>query len=140
MSNLIDDHQAAKELGVSVRTLRRWEEKGYFPPQRIENTNIRLYHIYAVGYLKRVLDLDRNLKRHLQLLDGLRKELDKHNLQQDYIPGKPLKFMTDEDVKNFSKAYESMEKWEKEFKRLLNELGNYPNQVLKTTAEDYENK
>ena len=138
MSNLISDHQAAKELGVSVRTLRRWEEQGYFSPQKIENTNIRLYHIYAVGYLKRILDLDRNLRIHLQLLEGLKKDLDKHNMEQDFIPGKPLKLMTEEDVHNFSKAYNAMEKWNKEFKRLLSELTQYPNQLLKTTIEDYE--
>lgn len=47
---------------------------------------------------------------------------------------------TCEDMKNFSKAYEAMEGWEKEFKRLLNELTQYPNKILQTTVEDYEEK
>ncbi len=140
MSKLISDHQASGELGVSVRTLRRWEEKGHFPPQRIEDTNIRLYDADAVEYLKRVLNLDRGIKKHLQLLDGLRKELDKHILEQDFVPGKPLKLMTEKDVKDFTKAYDAMEEWEKEYKRLLNELMQYPNKILQTTVEDYENK
>jgi DNA-binding transcriptional MerR regulator len=140
MSNLLSDHQTARELGVSVRTLRRWEEKGYFSPQKLENTNIRLYHTYAVGYLKRILDLDRNLKKHLHLLDVVKKELDEHSLVQNYIPGKPLKLMTEEDVAKFSRAHEAMERWEKEFKRLLDELTQYPNKILQTTVENYENQ
>lgn len=132
-------HQAAEALGVSTRTLARWEEKGYFLPERIPDTNIRLYHSYSVGYQKRILDLDRSINKHLKLLEGLKKRLDDHGILQEYIPGRPLKLLSEEDMKQFSDAYDAMEIWEKEYKSLLDELMKYPRQMLKTTIEAYEN-
>lgn len=140
MSNRMTMQQAAIELGISTKTLRRWEESGHFVPEQIPNSSIRLYDSHSVGYLKRLLALDRSIKRHLRLLDGLRKELDKHNLEQDYTPGKPLKLMTDEDMKNFNEAYDAMEEWKKEYRKLLDEIMKYPKSMLKATIGDYDEK
>ena len=136
MSNRMTIQQAATELGVSTKTLRRWEEKGHFVPQREPNTNIRLYDPYLVGYWKRMLEFDRGLKNHLKLLDGLRKELDKH-IASEHIPGQKVKFL---DIESFKKADDAMGKWEKEYKRLLDEIMKYPNKMLNATIEDYDGK
>jgi DNA-binding transcriptional MerR regulator len=135
MSDLITIHQAARELGVSTKTLRRWEENKYFVPERDLNTNVRLYHPFIVGYWKKLLELDRSIKNHLKLLDGVKKELDKYMLEQDYIPGRPLKLLTENDFKNFSMAHDRMDKWEKDWKRMLREIMEYPKSMLKATTE-----
>ena len=127
--------QVADELKVSTKTLRRWEEKGYLVPDREETTRIRLYHPYLINYWKKLLELDRTLKKHLGLLDGLRKELDKHMLEQVYKPGESLKLL---DFESFNKAYETMEKWENDYKRLFNELLEYPRTMVKATGENYD--
>ncbi len=132
--------QASDELGISTKTLRRWEEDKYFVPERESNTGFRFYDPYIIGYWKRMLDLDRALKKHLELLDGVRKELDKHMLSQDYHPGRPLKLMDDHDIEEFTKASDAMEKWEKDFRYLLDELIKYPKPMLKATTEKYDEK
>lgn len=132
MSNYMTIQHVANELGVSTKTLRRWEEKGYFVPERQATTNIRIYHTWPVGYWKRMLELDRSIKQHLKRLDGLRKELDKHMTEQDYIPGKKLKII---DGESFNKAYEDISQWDEEFKRLLDELLKYP-QSMRVAARE----
>lgn len=136
MSNLLTPEEVAKELEVSTKTLYRWDLCGYFVPEKKE-PNIRLYDSHVVGYWKVILKLDRSLKNHLKLLDGLRDRLNKHNLEQDYIPGKNLKLMTEEDIKHFSEAYEVMEKWSKDYRDMLNAIKEYPESMLKATTEKY---
>lgn len=138
LSDMLSVQQAAEELGVSTRTLSRWEENGYFVSEKIPNTKISLYHSHTVGYLKRVLNLDRSIRDHLKLLDGLRKRLDENMLEQDYLPGHPLRLMDADDIKRFSDAYDAMEKWEEDYKKLLDELMIYPRQMLKATVEPYD--
>lgn len=125
--------QAADELGVSTKTLRRWDKSGYLVPERKPKTKIRLYHPHLISYWKKLLELDRVLKKHLKLLDSLRKELDKYMLEQDYKPGEKLKLL---DVESFSKVRNTMEQWDEEFKRLLNEIASYPRLMLKAISED----
>lgn len=135
MSKRMTIQQVSNELGVSTKTLRRWEEKGYFKPERQENTNIRLYHPYIVGYWKKMLNLDRALKNHLRLLSEVRKELEKH-LATEPLSGESFPYL---DIDAFSKANEAMEKWEKEYKKLFDEIIKYPNIMLKA-SDDVEEK
>ena len=136
LSKMLTIEEAAATLKVSVRTLLRWEEKGYFVPHKKE-PNIRLYDPAVVGYWEIMLGLDRKLKEHLKLLSELRENLNKHNLEQDYIPGKKLKLMTEEDLKSFSEAYEAMEQWNKDYKKILQSIMNFPRTMLKATIEEY---
>ena len=55
MSNRMTIKQVADELGVSTKTLRRWEANGYLVPERDSDTKVRLYHPYQIGYWKRML-------------------------------------------------------------------------------------
>ena len=136
LSKMLTIKEAAKELNVSTKTLFRWDKKGYFVPEKKE-PNIRLYDPYVVSYWKTLFELDRSIKKHLGLLAGLRERLNKHNLEQDYIPGKKLKLMTDEDVKHFSEASEAMEKWNKNYDEMLKAIMKYPRPMLKATVEKY---
>lgn len=136
LSNMLTIEETAKVLRVSTRTLLRWEEKGYLAPHKKE-PSIRLYDPNVVSYWKVMLGLDRKLKEHLKLLTELRERLNKHNLEQDYIPGKKLKLMTEEDLKSFSEAYEAMERWNKDYKELLQSIMEFPQSMLRATTEKY---
>lgn len=69
-------------------------------------------------------DLKQKIKKHLELLPSLKERLDKNRLEQDYIPGKPLKLKTKNDIKHNSEAWKAMEKWELEYAFMLKELKN----------------
>jgi predicted site-specific integrase-resolvase len=45
MSRFIKIGEAAKILGVSIQTLRRWEETGYLVPHRKSKGNTRYYNL-----------------------------------------------------------------------------------------------
>jgi predicted site-specific integrase-resolvase len=45
MSRFIKIGEAAKLLGVSIQTLRRWEESGYLVPKREGKGKTRYYHV-----------------------------------------------------------------------------------------------
>ncbi len=114
--------QVANELGVSTKTLRRWDEKKLLIPERQGTTNIRLYHTWLVGYWKKYLELDRALKAHLALLGEVRRELEKYIVTKPLGTG-PTKMF---DSKAFIEAHKAMETWEKGFDRLWRELADYP--------------
>lgn len=136
MSHKLTIKQASNMLGISTKTLRRWEESGYFvPDERTQHTNIRLYNPQRIEYWKKMLELDRSLRGHLKLLQGLRDALDIHNAEQNYIPGQKLKFL---DMDKFSKAYDEMEEWDKKYKTLLDELLKFPQDMIKATTEVYD--
>jgi putative resolvase len=45
MNRFIKIGEAAKILGVSIQTLRRWEETGYLMPARKTNGKTRYYNL-----------------------------------------------------------------------------------------------
>ena len=45
MSRFIKIGEAAKILGVSIQTLRRWEDQGYLVPDRKSKGNTRFYDL-----------------------------------------------------------------------------------------------
>lgn len=128
--------QVADKLGVSTKTLRRWEEIGcLMPAMRQERTDVRLYDPNRIDYWEKLFDLRRIIKKHLKALDGIKKALDEHTAEQDFVPGKPLKLLTEEDLDKFTKARDEEDKWNKEFDRLLSELRKYPLAMRRFTSE-----
>jgi len=135
MSNYMTIQQAADQLGISTKTLRRWERTGYLvPDQRQEITGVRLYNFDRISYWKKLLALRRAIKAHLKELAEILKALDENSIIQDYVPGKPLKLTTQEEMDKFSKAWEAEQEWNKEFRRLLNELVEYPLVMRRATS------
>ena len=45
MTRFVKIGEAAKSLGVSIQTLRRWEETGYLLPDRKSPGNTRYYNL-----------------------------------------------------------------------------------------------
>ena len=128
--------QAATELGISTKTLRRWEENGSLMPEREPTTGIRLYHIYLIEQWKKLLTLDRKYRHHLKRLDELRVNLDKH-IYTKPREGERVPLL---DAEGFGKAYDEMEKWEKEFKEMLNEMYAFPKNMLRALDQIEEEK
>lgn len=73
----------AKKVGVTVRTVRYYEELGLFSPANISPGGFRLYtesDLHKLNYIKRFRDLDFPLNEILQLLsssEGSQNKLDK---------------------------------------------------------------
>lgn len=133
--------QVANELGVSTKTLRRWEASGYLmPDERQEVTGVRLYHPDHINYWKNYLELRRLLNFKVKELEGIKKALDEHPAEQVYVPGKPLRLLTEEDLEKFQKARDAENKWNKEFDRIIHEIAKYPRNIRKAVAESEEGK
>lgn len=138
MSDYMTIQQVANEIGYSTKTLRRWGEKGYLVPDQIqEGTSTRLYHRYKIGFWKRFFDLDRALENHIKKLDGIRKEVKKYMLEQDYVSGKRLKLIPPDQTQAWVKAHDEMDKWESDHKKMLHEWLSYPG-VMKKASIDKE--
>lgn len=128
---LITSSEAAKILGISKRTLYRWEGEGRIRSTREGILNTRVFDNDYVEMAKKILDLDKQEEEHLKKLPNIRKQIEEHNLEQEYIPGKPLKLLTEEEVKAAMKAFDAEEEWVAEHKRLLAELISYPRDIIR---------
>jgi len=136
MSNYITIQKAANKLGVSTKTLRRWEESGYLIPERQEGTGFRLYHSILIDYWKKLFDLRRVITNHLRMLREIRNALDIHTTEQNYIPGKPLKMLSEKELDEFMKACNAEEEWKRTYERLLRELREYPLSMRRATSKE----
>jgi DNA-binding transcriptional MerR regulator len=139
MSTRLTIQQASDILGVSTKTLRRWEGKRYFIPEREPGTNIRFYDPDVVSYWNKLIKLHREIRKHIGVLNDLRKEIDRHMIEQNYIPGKPLKLLSEESFKKFKKAYSNMKKWNDEYKNMIEELIAFP-VSMREVSRDREEK
>ncbi|HBP62840.1 MAG TPA: hypothetical protein DD730_00885 [Desulfosporosinus sp.] len=100
----------AKRVGVTVRTVRYYEELGLFSPANISPGGFRLYtesDLRKLNYIKRFRDLDFPLNEILQLLsssDGSQNKLDKISsslaLLQKQLEQVENKMKELEDIKN----------------------------------------
>ncbi|MDO8487761.1 MAG: MerR family transcriptional regulator [bacterium] len=125
---LITIAEAAKILGVSKRTLYRWEKEGWLRVAREGLLNIRVYDRNYIETVKRLIDLNKREKLHLAKLSDIRKRSKRHMMEQDYT-GKPLKLMDEKDVEEAIKVYEEEVEWDKENKRILAEWLSYPRDI-----------
>ena len=129
MSNLLTISEAAKVLGVSTKTLRRWEEKGYLVPTR--RSNIRLYEPDIIGYWNIMLSLDKKMSNHIKLLSRLRKRLNKRYLAQGSTPIENPKFISKKEIKKFIKAFANMEAWHRDYRKMLKWTTEYPRLMIR---------
>lgn len=132
MSKLLTINQAAAILGISTKTLRRWEELNYYVPDRAPYTNIRLYNPAMVEQWKEMLDLSRRMTEHLKKFDPIKKELDKYLVLKPLSPGERLPMMNFDE---FSIASNAEDKWEEEWKRLVKEFLKYPDKMRWATGQ-----
>lgn len=132
MSNRVTIDKAAEFLGVSTKTLRRWEEAGFFVPEREPSTNTRLYHPIALEFWKNLLNTRRILEEHLKKLDSIKKELVKHLVMKPLQSGERLPML---NINEYKKADDAMEEWEKEYDKLNKKILSFPRLMLKAVYE-----
>lgn len=122
---------ASAILKVSKRTLYRWGEKGRIRSERDGILKVRVYNRDYIETVKKILELNKKEKKHLAKLPEIIDQVKRNLLEQDYIPGKPLKLMTSSDVEAAMKAFDDEEAWMREHKRILNELLSFPRDIIK---------
>lgn len=128
---LITSSKAAKILGISKRTLYRWEEEKRIRSQREGILNIRVYNKNYVEMVKKILDLDKKEEMHLKNLPNIKKEIEEHHLLQKYVPNKPLKFLNDEEISAAMKAFDAEKNWLKKHEQILKELFSFPHEIIR---------
>lgn len=127
----ITTKEASQILNISKRTLFRWEKEGRIRSVREGILKIRVYDRDYIVMTKKILDLDKQLDEHQVKLPEILEQSKKHQLEQVYQPPKPLKLLSSSDVEASKKAFNDEEAWLAEHKRLLNELGKFPRDILK---------
>lgn len=116
--------QVAGYLGVSKKSLMRWDEEGYFS-SRETVTGARVYYKPDVEMAKKWLDLREKHRGHLNKLPEIQKNLDKVLVAHPLIPGEEIKhFWRLEDVKA---PFEAMRKWEEEERKIMAEYSEFDN-------------
>lgn len=109
--------KAAEILGVSKKTLFRWDEEGKFSPKTREKVSkIRLYEEIDVKYLKLVLDNEKRFKEVVKEERALQIELDKYE---------NIFLLSDKQGELLSKAEELRKKREE----IVDEFKLYPQEV-----------
>ena len=114
MTEYITSTQAAKLLGVTKRTILRWEEKKWLASER-DDRGSRIYKEEYVCWAKRLSDEWEKVRirhrNHLKKLPAIQREV------QRFIVTKPLQW-TDEpilhDLNEMQKSFDAMNKWKEE--------------------------
>ena len=135
----ITTKEASQILGISKRTLFRWEKEGRVKSAREGILNVRVYDNGYIMMVKRLLDLDKKIDAHNAKLREIIEQSKKHQLEQVYQPGRPLKLSTPLEVEAASKAFDDEDAWEVEHDKQMVELGlllqefrvNFPDAPLK---------
>ena len=77
--SVITTGQAAKILGISKRTLMRWDESGRFSPTREAVSNIRVYEESIVKDLKFLMDHEKGYNENLRQIRKVALELNPYH-------------------------------------------------------------
>ncbi len=148
MNEYISSGKAAELMGITRRTLIRWEEQGILESQRDKNGN-RYYSRDHVLVARRVSDQWKKLRRlhreHLRKLPAIQKEIER------FISTKPLERTRDPEPLNFEEtkaAFKAMRDWEQENKRIhklyhefyQEEILKYHNALFVEISKQYINE
>ena len=103
-STFLSIKETADYLGVSKKSLMRWDKDGLFASRETISKS-RVYYWKDVEMAKGWLDLRQEHRNHLRKLPRIQRALDKVLVAHPLNPGEPLKFWRLEDVQ---KPYEEM--------------------------------
>lgn len=114
--------EASKLLGVNKITLIRWDKDGLLITLREPISNTRYYDEDKILNVKKWFDLRKKHRELLNRLEPLRKEVDK------FISTTPLSEQKNPKIHKFEemkKAFDEMNKWEKEHEEILKEYSAF---------------
>lgn len=127
--------EAAKILGISKRTLYRWEKEGRIRSVREGILNVRIFDRNYIVMVKQIQDLDKRLNEIMTKLPQILEQSKRHQLEQVFNPGEKLKLLSSSEVEASKKAYEKEVAWVAEHRRLVAELCSYPRDILKEVLD-----
>lgn len=115
-NDIVTALEAEKELGISRRTIQRWEEWNWFTKGLVKAPNgTRLYNRSHLRWAKRMVAKWEKLRdddrEHLKKLPAIQKRIDR------LIRTQPLERTRDPEPLNFREAqaaFQALEQWEKE--------------------------
>lgn len=116
--SLINISDAAKIIGVSKRTLMRWDESRLLKAKREIVSNIRVYDREIIEKVKRWFALRSKHRVHLRKLAPIRKGIDK------YVVTQPLSWLDRPKITSLEEAKKTFEKlhnWESKLKEIYKE-------------------
>lgn len=129
--------QVADYLGVSKKTLMRWDKENYFS-SREAVTNARVYLRKDVEMAKKWLDLREKHRKHLKKLREVQKNLDKFLVVHPLVPGEPIKhFWRLEELKS---PFNAMRQWKEEEKEIMKEYYQFDNWKYRKIERDLTDK
>lgn len=114
--------EASKILGISKKTLIRFDEDGRFPAQRSAN-GYRIYDRVDIENHALWFSLRRKHKEHNRKLKKIQDEVDKYITTQPLGPFQKSKFHRLGDMRA---AFEQLHDWEEEHKEILKEYEKIP--------------
>lgn len=121
MNDIISSTEAANLLGVTRRTLLRWEERKWLRSDRDERGN-RIYRESHVRLAKHAWDQWVNIRRyhreHLRKLPAIQKEIER------FIVTTPLRVTDDgklwnsKDLSDMKEAFKKMDEWQNKSRKI----------------------
>lgn len=128
--SVVTARDAAKILGISKRTLFRWEDEGRIKSQRSGILETRVYDKNYILQTKEIIELNKKEKEHLAKLPEVRERVKAELFVQDVSAiraGEPSRYM---NIEKANKAFNDEEEWTKEHKEILSKMFTYPRDRL----------
>ena len=116
--------QTAKYLGISKKTLMRWDEEDTFA-SREGIGNIRVYWREDVKKAKEWLDLREKHLKHIRKLKPIREAVNKTLVANPLIPGEPIKHFW--RLENIANPFKRLRKWEEEERKIQKGYSKFNN-------------
>lgn len=120
--SLLSLQQAAKKLGISTRTLLRWDEDGTFPAAHEEVSKTRVYDEEIVEVYARYMAVRKTHREHLNKLGAIQASLSKFIVTKPLNPFEPTQVHKYEEMK---KAYDAKHEWDKQYKKIEEEENKF---------------
>lgn len=118
----ITTKEASQILGISKRTLFRWEKEERIISTREGILKIRVYNRSYIVTVKKLLDLDKQIKEHNVKHQEIVEQSRKHQLEQIYH-GKSMGLYGQSEKEASLKAFKNEKAWDTEHTRLNTEFG-----------------
>jgi len=127
----ITSAQAAKILGISKRTLFRWEDKSKIKSIREGVLQTRMYDQNYIQQTADILEINRQYEKNLAKLPSIREKITKFVFADDVNVVRQTGEVRFMDLDKAGEAMDEEDKWLEEHKRLLNQLFSYPKDRLR---------
>ena len=129
MQDKVTISEAANLLGISKKTLDRWDRLKICEPYFEELSKTRFYLKSDLEKLKNYWILRKIHKDHISRLEPIRKEIDKFIVTTTL--SNPLKIQSFENTNLMKDAFDKMTKWEEEHKKIIKEYSEYKNLIYR---------